>query len=69
MNSAFLFPALLIGLSLFGWNASSKRIAQEVAEWEITPQEGRRYVFLYRGWSVVLAAVGVALVILALTTN
>jgi hypothetical protein len=69
MNSDFLFPAILIGVSLFSWNAFPRRIAQEVAEWEITPQEGRRYVFLYRGWSVALAAVGVALVALTLTAN
>ena len=67
MSSALFFPVLLLALSVFSWNAFPRRIAQDVAEWEITPQQGRRYIFMYRSWSVVFALTGIFLVCLTLT--
>jgi hypothetical protein len=64
MSSAYSFPAVLIFLSLFSWTVFPRRIAQEVSEWELTPQEGTRYIFMYRGWSLFFGVIGVALVIL-----
>lgn len=69
MSSSLFFPTLLVALAVFGWNVSSRRIEEEVAEWGMTPQEGRRHVFLYRGWSVALAVIGVVLAILTFAAN
>jgi hypothetical protein len=66
MLSQLLFPALLIGVAVFGWNGLAQRVDRDVAEWEISPQQGRRHVFMYRGWCVGFALTGVVLALLTL---
>ena len=69
MSSSLVFPALLLVLSVFSWNAFSRRIAHDVAEWEMSQQQGRRYLFMYRSWSVAFAIIGVMLIILPHTNK
>jgi hypothetical protein len=64
MNSALSFPILLIVVSLFSWKAFPQRLARDLTNGEITPQQRRGYVFMYRGWSVAFAAVGVTLALM-----
>jgi hypothetical protein len=64
MNSAFFPPVLLIVMSLFSWNAFPRRLARDVANAEITPQQGRDYAFMYRGWSVAFAVAGATLTLM-----
>lgn len=66
MTSELLFSALMIGIAVVSWNAFPQRVVRDVAEWEITQQQGRRYIFMYRSWSVGFALVGVVLTILTL---
>jgi hypothetical protein len=60
MNTSLFFPMLLVAVALLGWMVFPRRVAHDVAEWELTQQEGRRHVFIYRSWSLVLVLAGVA---------
>jgi hypothetical protein len=60
MNTSLFFPVLLVAVALLGWMVFPRRVAHDVAEWELTQQEGRRHVFIYRSWSLGLVIVGVA---------
>lgn len=69
MNSSLLFSTLLVAAAALSWKVSSQRVANDVAEWELTEAQGRRQIFLYRIWSITLAGIGVALAISTLSGN
>jgi hypothetical protein len=69
MNSSLLISTLLVSCAALSWKISSQRVANDVAEWELTEAQGRRQIFLYRVWSVTLAGVGVALAVSTLSAN
>lgn len=64
-----MIPVLLVVVAALSWKVFPQRIADDVAEWALTQQQGRRQIFLYRVWSVALAGVGVALAISTLSGN
>ena len=67
MTSALFFPGFLLALAVVAWNAFPRRIVQDLAKGEITPQQSHRYIVIYRSWSVVFTLTGLTLVILTLT--